>query len=250
MARTPTALRMLCAATAVLACVPEGPPTSSEPPPKPAASAAERPKRADKRGHKPDALLAAPFRDDFERAKLGEGWLALSGNWRIEAGELCGEEALNRGVWLRRRLPDNARIEFEARAVSPEGDIKAEAWGDGESGASGSSYDDATSYLFVFGGWKNSLHVLARLDEHGADRQLLEVDPSSDDPRQRPLEEGQVYRFRIERRDRKTVTWWIDDMLMHELEDPEPLLGTGHDHFGFNDWKARVCFDNLLITPL
>ena len=29
-----------------------------------------------------------------------------------------------------------------------------------------------------------------------------------------------------------------------------PLAGVGHDHFGFNDWEAKVCFDNVRVTPL
>ena len=32
------------------------------------------------------------------------------------------------------------------------------------SAASGVSYNDATSYLTIFGGWKNTLHVLARIN--------------------------------------------------------------------------------------
>jgi hypothetical protein len=34
------------------------------------------------------------------------------------------------------------------------------------------------------------------------------------------------------------------------LEDREPLRGSLHEHFGFNGWNEKVCFDNLLITPL
>jgi len=46
------------------------------------------------------------------------------------------------------------------------------------------------------------------------------------------------------------VSFSVDDRLLFELEDPEPLSGEGHDHFGFNEWMVRVCFDNLRITPL
>ena len=56
--------------------------------------------------------------------------------------------------------------------------------------------------------------------------------------------------FRIERRDGSTLRWWVDDVLMHTFPDPSPLSGPGHDHVGFNDWLAPVCFDNLEITPL
>jgi hypothetical protein len=199
----------------------------------------------------PDAaVLSEEFSDDFERDALGPDWKATSGAWRIESGRLCGERAKNRGVWLSRRLPRNARIEFVATSSSPNGDIKAEVWGDGASAAKGTSYVDATSYIVVFGGWKNSLHVLARLNEHGSNRLELRLVPGSDDPRNQPVAEGRSYRFEIERSDGHTVRFTVDDTLIHAFDDPEPLAGPGHEHFGFNDWEVPVCFDDVLVTPL
>jgi hypothetical protein len=195
-------------------------------------------------------LLAEEFSDDFERADLGPDWNATSSVWRIENGRLCGERAKNRGVWLARRLPKNARIEFVATSGSPNGDIKAEVWGDGASAAKGTSYVDATSYIVIFGGWKNSLHVLARLNEHGSDRLEHKLVPGSDDPRTRPVSEGRSYRFEIERSDGHTVRFTVDDTLLHSFDDPEPLAGPGHEYFGFNDWDVPVCFDDVLVTPL
>ena len=112
------------------------------------------------------------------------------------------------------------------------------------------SYDDATSYIAIFGGWKNRLHVLARLDEHAKDRQELRVDPGAGDPRAQEVEPDRSYRFKVERRDGKTLHWSVDDTQIHVFEDTQPLSGEGHEHFGFNNWQVRVCFDNLRITPL
>lgn len=191
-----------------------------------------------------------PFADNFDRAELGPDYLALSPAWKIVGNKVCVRGARNRGLWLQRRLPVNARIEFDAVAEAPEGDIKVEVWGDGVTGATASSYSNATSYLVIFGGWKNSKHVLARLDEHGDDRVELDVEPGSDDERQRPIEAGQPYHVRIERADGKTLRVYNNDLLYHELTDEEPLTGQGHEFFGFNDWNAPVCFDNLKVTPL
>jgi hypothetical protein len=187
--------------------------------------------------------------DDFERDELGEHWRSLSPNWRIDGGELCAEGARNRGVWLKRRLPDNARIELDARSDSAAGDIKLEVWGDGRSGATKATYDDATGYIAIFGGWSNRRHVLARLDEHGADRRVTETSDEGDLPEAR-VKPGRQYHFRIERRDGKTLRWWVDDVLMHSFADPQPLSGPDHDHLGLNDWMTPVCFDNLEVTPL
>ena len=52
--------------------------------------------------------------------------------------------ARNHPLWLRHRLPRNARIQVEAEAKSDDGDIKLEAWGDGHAAATGPSYTDAT----------------------------------------------------------------------------------------------------------
>lgn len=195
-------------------------------------------------------MLRQPFKDGFERAELGPDWYATSPVWRIQSGQLCGEGARNRPVWLRRGLPTNARIEFDAVSRSPDGDLKVEVWGDGKSSARGTSYDDATSYVVIFGGWKNRYHVIARQDEHAKDRMELAVDDSGDDPRAAPVQPNQTYRFTIERRDGKTLRWLVDDVEILRLSDDAPLVGEGHEHFGFNDWAVPVCFDNLEITPL
>ncbi|WP_104977276.1 hypothetical protein [Sorangium cellulosum] len=229
-------------------CVPEGPATgdaSSRPAGTSAAAASASPAGAVK-----GAPLGGVFEDDFDRSALGPDWNALSPKWKIEDGRLCARAARNRGVWLKRPLPENARIEFDAIAEAPDGDLKAEVWGDGRSGATAASYTNATSYLVILGGWKNTKHVLARLDEHGADRLEIDVDPESDDERARPVAPGQPYRFRIERRDGKTISWAVNDVDYLELRDPAPLAGPGHEHLGFNEWDAPVCFDNLRITPL
>ena len=144
----------------------------------------------------------------------------------------------------------NARIEFDAVSDIADGDIKAEIWGDGRSAATGISYTNATSYLTIFGGWHNQFHVLARINEHGTDRKEIKVDKTSDDPTEKPVTAGQIYRFKIERTDGKTVKWAVNGVDMLAYADPSPLVGTGHDHFGFNDWEAKVCFDNVKVTPL
>jgi hypothetical protein len=249
------AARMVASGAIWVACVPSGPasgsdgaapltqgkaPTASPP----AASSPGSTVRA-------SAPLGAGLEDDFERSALGPNWRVTGGaNWRIEAGRLCVREAHNHGVWLARTLPTNVRIEFDVASDSPDGDIKTEVFGDGTSSAGGVSYNDATSYLTIFGGWKNSYHVLARLNEHASDRPEIRVAPGSDDERARPVNPGQVYHFKIERADGKTVSWWVGDMLMFKFVDPAPLSGAGHDHFGFNDWEVPVCFDNLKVVPL
>jgi hypothetical protein len=268
--RSSTRSSICIVGVAVSACVPSGNAgpqdagVAAPPELRPAAAAARNAPVAI-----PADVMKGPFEDTFERVPtpapgvpapsasgpasgdVGPDWIATAPNtWRIEGGRLCGERAHNHGIWLRRGLPVNARIEFDAASDAVDGDLKAEYWGDGRSFATALSYTNATSYLTIFGGWHNKFHVLARLDEHGNDRKQIVVDATSDDPRERPVVAGQVYHFKVERADGKTVKWWIDGNEMLSFQDTAPLVGPGHDHFGFNDWEVKVCFDNVRIAPL
>lgn len=179
------------------------------------------------------------FSDDFERDELGDAWHNTGGRYRIRDGWLNVQGARNRPLWLRRRLPRDVRIEVDVRSESPQGDIKVEVFGDGSSRATSESYT-ATSYVVIFGGWNNSLNVIARMDEHAEDRSI--------GPR-RPVEPGRTYHLVIERRGNR-IEATVDGEELAHMDDPDPLEGRGHDHFAFNDWEADLWFDNLRITPL
>lgn len=189
------------------------------------------------------AIPSSGFTDDFERTSLGDAWRNTasnaSGTWRIENGALTVRDAHNHPLWLARTLPRDVRIEYEVRSMSPEGDVKCEVFGDGRSAATEASYT-ATSYVVIFGGWGNQLDVLARLDEHGVDR----VERPS-----RRVVPGQTYRMRVERRG-QVITAWVDDQELVSMTDTNPLEGSGHDHFAFNDWESELAIDNVRITPL
>ena len=197
-----------------------------------------------------DPQLTEAFSDNFDRAELGPDYAPTAAVWRIEAGRLCARNARNHPVWLRRRLPPNVRVEFDASSGSPDADIKVELFGDGRSRARSRSYIDATSYLAILGGWKNSRHVLARLSEHGSDRRELALDSAAIEARAKPVEANRRYRFKLERLDGETLHWFVDGVSVLEFVDPDPLRGEGHEYFAFNDWETPVCFDNLVIYPL
>ena len=195
-------------------------------------------------------VLQQTFKDEFEREAVGDDYFATSDRYHLERGRLCVAGARNHPLWLRQRLPTNARILVEAETASDDGDIKLEAWGDGHAAATRVAYTDATSYLAIFGGWKNRYHVLARMDEHAPDRPEVVIEPGSDDPRQQPVVAGRHYRLKLERTDGRTVRFWVDDVEMLSFTDPQPLQGGGHDHFAFNEWETPVCFDHLVVEPL
>jgi len=185
-------------------------------------------------------LGPGPSADDFERSALGKDWLATDPTAaRLENGVLTVERARNHPVWLRRPIPEDATIEFDTWTDSPEGDIKVEAWGDGRSAHAGpaeAAYD-ATGYVFVFGGWKNTKSVLARQEEHGpnvAERTTPRVEP------------GRRYHWLIQRKG-GNISWSIDGTPFLTLNDPAPLRGPSHAYFAFSGWESPVHFDNLRI---
>ncbi len=184
-------------------------------------------------------LGPAGFSDNFNRTTLGDAWNNTGGPYSLSNGQLKVAGSRNKPLWLRRKLPHDVKIEFDVSSASEDGDIKVEVFGDGVSKAETLSYT-ATSYVVIFGGWHNSLNVLARMNEHGDDRV---VGPAY------KVVPGRSYHMKILRRG-ATISAWVDDHQLASMTDPDPLAGPGHDHFGINNWEASLTFDNLRITPL
>jgi predicted RNA-binding protein with TRAM domain len=194
----------------------------------------------------PNAASAQPapkkkqilFVDDFNRAEIGPAWKRGegergSGQWKIEDGWLTGEHIKNDPLWLiDAALPADVRVEFDAKSMTAVGDLKAEIFGDGVAHASG--------YIVIFGGWKNSLDVIARLDEHGQDRKAQPT---------HGVKQGQVHRVAIERFHGE-LRFEVDGVEIMRYPDARPLVGDKHDRFAFNDWDAPVRFDNISIWAL
>lgn len=212
------------------------------------------------RGQAP-VSASVPYADDFSSAAtVDEHFWSSGGLWRTVNGELLSPGVKNNPLWLKAKLPRDVAIEFDARSMSPEGDLKVEVFGNG--------VDHATGYVLIHGGWNNSVSVIARLDEHGASLRSLQAEAQrrggtdlvatgvlTPDSRWRveanpyPVQVGRTYHWRVERKGTR-ITWLIDGTKFMELDDPFPLEGAGHDRFGFSSWEAQLFFDNLTIRPL
>lgn len=181
----------------------------------------------------PEVTATVPYQQDFsDPAVVARDFFSTGGQWRTVQGELLSPGVKNNPLWLKARLPPDVVIEFDARAESPQGDIKVELFGDGS--------DHASGYVLIHGGWNNSLSVIARRDEHSPNR----IQSSA-----LPVEPGRTYHWRIERKGSR-LTWAIDGQPFLHLDDPAPLRGKGHDRFAFSSWDSQLFFDNLKIQAL
>src|SRR6516164_3050557 len=108
----------------------------------------------------PEATVALPFQDSFDDpSTIKRHFFTTGGFWRVQGGELLSPGVRNNPLWLKARLPQNVRVDFDVRSASPEGDIRAIIFGDGL------NYQ-FSGYHLIQGGWNNSLSVLARLDDN------------------------------------------------------------------------------------
>jgi hypothetical protein len=175
------------------------------------------------------------FFDDFERATLGEAWTTKHEGWRIVDGALYDENAKNAGLWLTQPLPENVRVSFKIRSGSMPagktftGDLKCEAFA--------TKREHQAGYVFINGGWSNQLDVIARLDEHGADRKeqpAAAVEPDT-------WVQWDIVRTGGE------IFWFRAGALLMSYKDANPVQG---HFFGFNNWASRASFDDLAVFQI
>jgi hypothetical protein len=179
--------------------------------------------------------------DDFARDVVGSSYYDTgSKDWRVRDGALTGRGAHNHPLWLRKKIPRDVRIDVDVWSNTADGDIKVEIFGDGKSYDPNAGRYTATSYVVIFGGWKNSKSMIARQDEHGED----EVHRTT--PR---VEPGRKYHWTITRQG-KVLDWLVDGEPFLRYEDKSPLEGAGHEYFGFNCWESDSWFDNLVVESL
>jgi hypothetical protein len=219
-------------------------------------------------------VIREPFADGFDRPEVGPGWLDTSGGqFRVRDGKLNVQEGYNRPLWLRKRLPRDLVVELDVMSKSEAGDVKIELFGDGESFDPDQGTYYPTGYVFVFGGWGNTLSIIGRLGEHDAEVKAQRPHrPPAQPPAKGPLAgpgagegapaaaparpatlddavvPGRTYRWVITRKG-GDIDWKIDGQPFLSWSDPAPLYAEDKAFLGFNNWQADVYFDNLAIRP-
>lgn len=172
---------------------------------------------------------SVPFEDSFDRSKLGPLYRATGGHWVVQQGAAYSSGAQNQPLFLEIPLPPDVVVEVDVRSDTNTVDAKIELMTDGRKHQSG--------YIFILGGWKNTISAIARLDEHGKDR--VEKKPTKVTGRK-------SYRWRIEKQG-GSLRWFIDGEPYLNFEDEDPLQGPGHDRLAFSNWTNQVRYDNLKV---
>ena len=189
--------------------------------------------------HRGDEPIVSEFTDMFDRDEPGPGWRDSGGNFRVEKGELVARKARRHPLWLRKTLPPDVAIEFDARTESEGGNIRVILFGDGKSASSDPEGCGSTGYALVFGGWNNKLSVICRGEQPGHVRARSDW----------PVVPGRPYHFYVTRKG-GALSWFVSGHPMLEWNDPTPLAGPGHTAFGFDGGEEDIFFDNLTVTPL
>jgi hypothetical protein len=186
--------------------------------------------------------ITGPWTDNFERDSIGANYKPTADAYQLTNGVLEVKGAFNHPLWLRKKLPEQVAVELDVWVTSPDGDLKVEIFGDGESHAVDKGAYTSSGYVLCMGGWHNSKSFIARGNEHASDMPIR-VQPK--------VVIGQKYRWKIVRQGGR-LDWYVDDMSTPflSLDDSAPLRGAGHDYFGFNNWQSHAHFDNLSVTPL
>ncbi len=220
-------------------------------------------------------VISEPFNDAFERREVGAAWLdTSSGQFQVREGKLNVQGGLNRPLWLRKRLPRDVTVELDVMSKSQDGDIKIELFGDGESFDPDQGTYFPTGYVFVFGGWGNSLSIIGKLGEHDdAVKASRPHTPLPQPPAAGPIAgegaaagagteavtapagldkavvAGRTYRWSITRKGSQ-IDWKVDGQPFLSWTDPAPLYAEDKAYLAFNNWNADVYFDNLSIRPV
>lgn len=174
---------------------------------------------------------SVPFSDDFDRADLGPDWWKSGGHWTIDQGTVYTTGADNAPLFLKVDLPNDVVVECDVKSETPLVDSKIELMNNGR--------DHASGYIFILGGWQNKISSIARLDEHGKDRQ--ERTPTA-------VTGPKSYHWRIEKK-AGDIRWYLDGKPYMTFDDKQPLEGTGHNRLSFSNWQNEVRYDHLRIWP-
>jgi serine/threonine protein kinase len=175
------------------------------------------------------------FEENFSDPDIESRWEILGEHWEIKNGELRIWGGTPQILYLRKKLSGDIRIEFECHQ-------------DGELLGDMSCFMNClplknrkkacdTGYIFQYGAAANTRSFI----ERPKSRLWEKLDS--------PIVKGVPYRISAERSGAK-LTWKVNDSLVCEVEDPEPLHGTDRNHLGIYGWRSDTSYRWIRIYAL
>ncbi len=173
-------------------------------------------------------------RFDFDAPAALAGCPQPAGVWRTEDGRLVAAEGNeNRALLLCPLPPEPLRVQFQARLEPNEdgkiGDISVLL------GATDSKRFFASGYSLTTGSYWNHCTTFYRLG-----RPLARTEWS-------PLQPNRWYRVTVERAGGH-LRYWLDDQILLDAWDREPLEPAADAWLGLRTWDTRLLIDNLTVS--
>ena len=184
-----------------------------------------------------DDLVAGEVTDNFDRDRVGPGWRDTGGGYGLVNGELAVRGAKGHPLWFRRRLPADVMIELDARAVSDDGALEIQLFGDGKATDPADNDCSSSGYTLL---WRGTHAAICREREAPGGHHAARGDF--------PVVGGRTHHYAIIRRGAE-IDWKVDGLAMLRWTDPHPLGGAGHDHFAITGHGTEAFFDELAIRP-
>ncbi|PCJ61286.1 MAG: hypothetical protein COA79_06815 [Planctomycetota bacterium] len=176
------------------------------------------------------------FEDDFEHDDLDSRWESLNSEIEIIDGKLSISGPQKNAFIIPKILAiGNIKIEFDGYQKRAQGDLTFFINAPKPETLSRNKFTDA--YWFEFGSKGNTRTCLLKNDEI-----LLEK-------LNHKIIVDKIYKIKIERVGNK-LSYFIDEELIFEFKDPEPLTGKYRSALGFYNWSSHTFIDNFKIYGL
>ena len=179
------------------------------------------------------------YYDDFSGEALSPKWRATAGAASVKDGQLVlSTEKEQAEVVLAdpRFESPGLRMEFDAHVPQGTRASDLSAFINSNWSAKGKTRGCEGSYLFQFGGMRNTRNLLRRTGE------IVEATVTTE-----PLiQPGVIYHVTVEN-DCGRVRMDVNGTALLKWDDPRPLWGRDHSAVGFYTWESTMVIDNLKV---
>ncbi|MBA3683909.1 MAG: protein kinase [Planctomycetes bacterium] len=153
---------------------------------------------------------------------------AGSSAWTVRDGKLRGANGVSENLAYGGRIPGDLRVEWELTPIDRVTNLNCFL----------AAENRTTGYTFHIGGWHMPLY---RVLSSGPQVDILASRMDSEE-----LLPGVTYRMRMEKEGAR-IRLWINERIVLEADDDDPLSGPDHQSFGFEVIESTVAIDKVRV---